>query len=82
MHGKYSASLCSLQCAAGQRIEDQGSQLRQGCEVVIATPGRLLDCLQKGYVVLKQCSYVVMDDADRMTDLFGQEVPIGAPRRS
>ncbi len=54
---------------AGQSIEDQGFKLRQGCEVIIATPGRLIDCLQKSYAVLNQCNYVVMDEADRMIDL-------------
>jgi len=60
----------SVPCAcAGQSIEDQGFKLRQGCEVIIATPGRLIDCLQKSYAVLNQCNYVVMDEADRMIDL-------------
>jgi hypothetical protein len=36
---------------------------------VIATPGRLVDCLQQRYIVLNQCNYVVMDEADRMVDL-------------
>jgi ATP-dependent RNA helicase DDX23/PRP28 len=41
----------------------------QGCEIVIATPGRLLDCLDRHYAVLNQCNYVVLDEADRMIDL-------------
>ncbi|XP_039144762.1 DEAD-box ATP-dependent RNA helicase 21 isoform X2 [Dioscorea cayenensis subsp. rotundata] len=35
----------------GQSIEEQGFKLRQGCEVVIATPGRLLDCLERRLLV-------------------------------
>ena len=53
----------------GQPIEDQGFKLRKGCEIIIATPGRLLDCLEKAYAVLNQCNYVVLDEADRMIDL-------------
>ncbi|KAK9864816.1 hypothetical protein WJX84_003059 [Apatococcus fuscideae] len=53
----------------GQSIEDQGFKLRKGCEMVIATPGRLLDCLEKSYAVLNQCNYVVLDEADRMIDM-------------
>ncbi|ONK75180.1 uncharacterized protein A4U43_C03F14200 [Asparagus officinalis] len=49
--------------------EDQGFKITQGCEIVIATPGRLLDCLERGYVVLNQCNYVVHDEADRMIDM-------------
>ena len=53
----------------GQSISEQGAQLRRGCEIVIATPGRLLDCLQSSYAVLNQCNYVVLDEADRMIDM-------------
>lgn len=53
----------------GQDIEKQGSVLRQGSEIVIATPGRLLDCIEKRYAVLNQCNYVVLDEADRMIDM-------------
>ena len=53
----------------GQSIEDQGFKLRKGCEIVIATPGRMNDCLDRRYAVLNQCNYVVLDEADRMIDL-------------
>ncbi|ESW28375.1 hypothetical protein PHAVU_003G281500 [Phaseolus vulgaris] len=53
----------------GQSIEEQGFKIRQGCEIVIATPGRLIDCLERRYAVLNQCNYVVLDEADRMIDM-------------
>ncbi|EFN60128.1 hypothetical protein CHLNCDRAFT_56582 [Chlorella variabilis] len=53
----------------GQSIEDQGVALRKGCEIVVATPGRLVDCIERSYAVLNQCNYVVLDEADRMIDL-------------
>ncbi|KAK7252231.1 hypothetical protein RIF29_36042 [Crotalaria pallida] len=53
----------------GQSIEEQGFKIRQGCEIVIATPGRLIDCLERRYCVLNQCNYVVLDEADRMIDM-------------
>jgi len=53
----------------GQPIEEQAFQLRQGCEILIATPGRLNDCLDRRYLVLNQCTYVVLDEADRMIDM-------------
>uniref|UniRef100_A0A7N2LEM6 RNA helicase n=1 Tax=Quercus lobata TaxID=97700 RepID=A0A7N2LEM6_QUELO len=53
----------------GQSIEEQGFRIRQGCEVVIATPGRLIDCLERRYPVLNQCNYAVLDEADRMVDM-------------
>ena len=38
-------------------------------QIVIATPGRLIDVLENRYIVLNQCTYVVMDEADRMIDM-------------
>ncbi|EGC37195.1 hypothetical protein DICPUDRAFT_54136 [Dictyostelium purpureum] len=53
----------------GQPIEEQAYQLGKGCEIVVATPGRLNDCLQKRYLVLNQCNYIVLDEADMMINL-------------
>lgn len=35
-------------------------------QIVIATPGRLIDVLENRYLVLNQCTYIVLDEADRM----------------
>lgn len=64
-HSGYSI----VSIVGGQSIEDQGFRLRKGCEIVVATPGRLVDCLQRSYAVLNQCDYVVLDEADRMIDM-------------
>nr|CAH7769314.1 unnamed protein product [Callosobruchus chinensis] len=53
----------------GLSREEQGFRLRMGCEIVIATPGRLIDVLENRYLVLNQCTYIVLDEADRMIDL-------------
>lgn len=53
----------------GLSREEQGFRLRMGCEIVIATPGRLIDVLENRYLVLTQCTYVVLDEADRMIDM-------------
>eukprot|EP00941_MAST-03F_sp_MAST-3F-sp1_P001833 g1833.t1 len=41
----------------------------KGVDLIIATPGRLLDFLLKGYTNLMRCSYLVLDEADRMLDM-------------
>ena len=46
----------------GQSIEDQGFRLRKGIEIVIGTPGRMVDCIEHNYLVLNQCNYVVLDE--------------------
>ncbi|XP_043198665.1 probable ATP-dependent RNA helicase DDX23 [Amphibalanus amphitrite] len=59
----------------GLSREDQGFKLRLGCEIVIATPGRLIDVLENRYLVLSRCVYIVLDEADRMIDMgFEPEV--------
>jgi ATP-dependent RNA helicase DDX23/PRP28 len=53
----------------GRSVEEQQFNLRDGAEIIIATPGRLKDMLDKSMIVMSQCRYVVMDEADRMVDL-------------
>jgi len=58
----------------GRAIEEQSFNLRDGAEIVIATPGRLKDCIERSVLVLSQCTYVVMDEADRMVDQGFEEI--------
>lgn len=47
----------------------QEREVRRGVDVVIATPGRLIDFLEMGTLSLQQVTYVVLDEADRMLDM-------------
>eukprot|EP01068_Selenidium_serpulae_P007738 Selendium_serpulae@DN4792_c2_g1_i3.p1 len=70
------AAFCKCRSVAvvgGHDAEVQAFKLRQGTEMVIGTPGRLKDCLEKRYTVLNQCNYVVLDEADRMINLGFEE---------
>ncbi|MBQ8829221.1 MAG: DEAD/DEAH box helicase [Burkholderiaceae bacterium] len=53
----------------GVDIRPQGDVLRQGVEVLIATPGRLLDHLEQKNISLSQVEILVLDEADRMLDM-------------
>lgn len=53
----------------GRAVEEQQFNLREGAEIIIATPGRLKDVIERHVLVLGQCRYVVMDEADRMVHL-------------
>merc|ERR1719361_945116 len=68
---KFSQFLkCRIVSVVGGRdAEQQAFNLRQGVELCLATPGRLCDSLDKRHTVLNQCSYVVIDEADKMVDL-------------
>ncbi len=47
----------------------QEKNIERGCEVVIATPGRFLDLINRGKLILSECKIVVIDEADRMMDM-------------
>lgn len=47
----------------------QARDLERGVEIVIATPGRLIDFLERGVTNLRRCTYLVLDEADRMLDM-------------
>jgi ATP-dependent RNA helicase RhlE len=53
----------------GVKQGKQTDALRQGIDVLVATPGRLLDLMQQGFVKLNDIQYFVLDEADRMLDM-------------
>jgi len=53
----------------GVGMEPQTRALRGGSEIIIATPGRLLDHMQRGYVDFRALKILVLDEADRMLDM-------------
>jgi len=53
----------------GQRFGGQLARLRQGCTLVVGTPGRVFDHLSRGTISLEKVRYVVLDEADRMLDI-------------
>jgi superfamily II DNA/RNA helicase len=53
----------------GADIERQIKRIRKGCDVVIATPGRLIDLSERGEISMADVEVVVLDEADRMADM-------------
>ncbi len=47
----------------------QNDELKAGCDIIVATPGRLLDHLEQGTVKLNKVEFLVLDEADRMLDM-------------
>ena len=53
----------------GVTQRSQTDALRRGIDVLVATPGRLLDLMDQGFIQLKDIEYFVLDEADRMLDM-------------
>jgi ATP-dependent RNA helicase DeaD len=56
-------------CFGGAPIRSQTAQLKEGAQVVVGTPGRLMDLMQRHVLFLNDARYVVLDEADEMLDL-------------
>jgi ATP-dependent RNA helicase RhlE len=67
-YGKY-VQLRTYQVFGGVSINPQISALRAGCDILVATPGRLLDLVQQRFVDLSKIQMLVLDEADRMLDM-------------
>ena len=67
-YGKYNKLSMAL-LIGGVSFEDQDRKLDRGVDVLIATPGRLLDHFERGKLMLSQVQILVVDEADRMLDM-------------
>jgi len=68
IYGKY-LSLTSAVIFGGVNINPQFSMLRKGVDILVATPGRLLDHLGQGSLDLSSVETLILDEADRMLDM-------------
>ena len=68
IYGKYHKLSMAL-LIGGVQMGDQVKALEKGVDVLIATPGRLMDLFGRGKILLNGCSMLVIDEADRMLDM-------------
>ncbi len=67
-YGKYHKLSMAL-LIGGTNMADQIKKLEKGVDVLIATPGRLMDLFGRGKIMLNGCNLLVIDEADRMLDM-------------
>ncbi|WP_461631492.1 DEAD/DEAH box helicase [Labilibaculum euxinus] len=67
-YGKYTGILNTV-IFGGVKQGAQTQALNRGVDVLVATPGRLLDLIQQGYISLRDIKYFVLDEADQMLDM-------------
>lgn len=70
---KYMESVRIVSIYGGQRIERQLDALKRSPQIVVATPGRLMDHLRRNSISLKNISAAVLDEADEMLDMGFRE---------
>jgi len=67
-YGRYTGLTCTV-VFGGVNQNPQTKALRTGVDILVATPGRLLDLMNQGFVSLKDIEIFVLDEADRMLDM-------------
>lgn len=68
-YGKYHPGMNMALLIGGENMEPQIKKLERGVDVLIATPGRLIDLFERGRILLNDMKIFVIDEADRMLDM-------------
>ncbi|NVN94346.1 MAG: DEAD/DEAH box helicase [Bacteroidetes bacterium] len=72
-YAKYIDTFKVIPIYGGANIETQMRQLSRGVNVIVATPGRMLDLMRRGKINLSNVKYAVLDEADEMLDMGFQD---------
>ena len=76
----YGTGIASVVVYGGAEVREQLRQMERGCDLLVATPGRLVDLIERGRLAMENVSFLVLDEADRMLDM-GFEVRHAMPLR-
>ena len=68
-YSKYIENIHILAVYGGSNIETQIRQLKKGIQIIVATPGRLVDLMERGVAKLDQVKNVILDEADEMLSM-------------
>jgi ATP-dependent RNA helicase RhlE len=69
VYGKFLPKISSTVIFGGVGMAPQIDALRKGVDILVATPGRLLDLHQQGYIDFSKLQFLILDEADRMLDM-------------
>lgn len=67
-YGRYTGMTCTV-VFGGVNQNPQTTELKRGVDILVATPGRLLDLMSQGFITLRDVGFFVLDEADRMLDM-------------
>ena len=69
----YCTGIATVCIYGGAEVRDQLRQIERGCDLLVATPGRLVDLIERGRLGMENIKFLVLDEADRMLDMgFGK----------
>ncbi|HED54551.1 MAG TPA: DEAD/DEAH box helicase [Phycisphaerales bacterium] len=71
----FKSHIRSIPVYGGQKITTQADKLAKGAEIIVGTPGRIMDMQRRGYLSFNNFKFVVLDEVDRMLDVgFRQDI--------
>ncbi len=65
----FNSRLKAVCVYGGNDLRAQLTELSNGCDIIVATPGRLNDLVERGVVSLGEVGFLILDEADRMLDM-------------
>lgn len=68
-YSKYEKGLNVVAVYGGASITDQARQIKRGAQIIVATPGRMKDMINRGLVDISQIDYCILDEADEMLNM-------------
>lgn len=66
---QFSTKYKVTECYGGHKMIDEENSLAAGCDIIVSTPGRLLDHINRGNVSVKRCHQLVLDEFDKILEL-------------
>ncbi len=71
----FKTHIRSIPVYGGQKITTQADKLKKGAEIIVGTPGRIMDMQRRGYLSFNNFKFVILDEVDRMLDVgFRQDI--------
>ncbi len=67
-YSKYVKGLHTVAVYGGASITEQAKDVKRGAQIIVATPGRMQDMINRGFVNIKNINYCILDEADEMLD--------------
>mmetsp|Transcript_88012 Transcript_88012/g.179566 ORF Transcript_88012/g.179566 Transcript_88012/m.179566 type:complete len:620 (-) Transcript_88012:317-2176(-) len=65
----YTTGIATVCIYGGAEVREQLRQIERGCDLLVATPGRLVDLIERGRLGMENIQFLVLDEADRMLDM-------------